>query len=490
MEEGIMPMDSSHGANFLDPPSTPAALEDIPDGAPGLLPVATLGLPLRIEVPMWPISNPGPGGNRETLSLFWNGDFIDDKTWYAEIDPAELFIDVPADYLLKEGEVLVTYCVRGYNGMKTESRALTLTIDRTAPILGGDRGRLEFPDLGSQPVTDKFLKDHGEVLRASVPDYQGFMPGDTIVYYWDDEPLDNTQVGERTLTAADAGQPVLIEYDGKMIRERGDGGRYAQYLLRDRAGNTSMTSVPKAVTVDAKPVPRVLPWPEVPLAAGSQEQVVLQLSDMYEPLEIRIPDSAVIHPGEPFTVEWAPGFFGEQLLPGVEGGRRYCIGERHVVAMSGKTVPLRYKVDASDGPWVSAVRQVMVQPFPRNMMTIPKLSGTEGNTFSLKEQAQNPAITLAPWKLIGLDQRVRIDVTGVSAEGAGSALPVMHDHAITEEEVTSGIGANGDVTVPLTFLGSLQLGQQFSVEVRVSFDAGQTWPDLPNFEPLHITLQP
>lgn len=480
-----MPMDSSLSDDVLEPPSAPA-LDDIIGGAPGLLPVADLARPLRIKVPLWPNPIPGPVSS-ETLELFWGGAFVDSKVWFDTIDPDELFIDVPVDWLLKEGEIQVTYRVLGYNGVETGSRPLTLTIDRTAPVLGGDRGRLEFPDLGSQPVTDQFLKEHGEVLRAQVPDYQVFMPGDTIVYYWDDEPLDNTEVGELTLTHADAGQPVIIEYDGKMIRERGDGGRYAQYLVRDRAGNPSPTAVPKAVTIDAKPVPRVLPWPDVPLAAGNQEQVTLALSDLADPLEVRIPEPAVIHPGEPFTVVWAPGLFGEQLLPGEEGVRSYRVAQRHVVAMSGKTVPLLYRVDASDGLWQSDVRRVEVQPLPSTILTTPKLSGTSGRTFSLKEQTQDPVITLAPWKLISLDQWVRIQVRGTSNEGP-SDLSVMHNHALTEDELTAGLGAKGDITVPLTYLHSLLRKQNFLIEVKVSFDAGRTWPTLPNFEVPDITL--
>jgi len=487
IEEGTMIIDSPRSDDVLAPPSAPDALEDITDGAPGLLPVAVLDQPLRIEVPLWPISRPGPD-TPETLSLYWNGTFIDDKTWYATIDPVELFIDVPVDWLLKEAKIQVTYRVLGYNGVETGSKPLTLTIDRTAPVLGGDRGRLEFPDLGSQPVTDHFLKEHGEVLRARVPDYQVFIPGDTIVYYWDDEPLDNTEVGELELTHTDAGKPVIIEYDGKMIRERGNGGRYAQYLVRDRAGNESPTAVPKAVTVDTTPVPRVLPWPDVPLAVGNQEQVTLALDDLDDPLEVRIPELAVIHPGEPFTVVWAPGLFGEEVLTGQEGVRSYRVAQRHVVAMSGKIVPLLYRVETSDGTRPSDVRRVVVQPLPISRMTIPQLSGTTGTTFSLKQQTQDPVITLAPWKLIGLDQWVRIQVRGTSSEGP-SDLPVMHNHALTEDELTSGLGAKGDITVPLTYLRSLLLGQNFTVEVKVSFDAGRSWPTLPNFEPLDITLE-
>ncbi|MGE6566534.1 hypothetical protein ACQKF2_14490 [Pseudomonas hunanensis] len=37
----------------LDPPTAPDALPDIPGGQHNLLPVAVLGRPLRIDIPMW-----------------------------------------------------------------------------------------------------------------------------------------------------------------------------------------------------------------------------------------------------------------------------------------------------------------------------------------------------------------------------------------------------------------------------------------------------
>lgn len=475
-------------ANLLGPPSAPAALPHIPGGEPGLLPVAELARPLRIEVPLWPISLPTPA-RPETLSLFWNGVFVADKTYYAPIAASDCFIEVPPDQLLKEGETQVTYTVRIYNGAQNDSEALTLTVDRTAPVLGADRGRLVFTELGSQDVTDAFLNAHGNKLRAQVPTYQQARAGDTIIYYWDEEPLDDTQVGERTLNEQDAALPVIIEYDGDMIRQRGDGMRYAQYRVRDRAGNESPTAVPKALNIDAQPIPRVLPWVEVPLAMGGGDTLTLELIMLDAPLQVHIPAAAVIHPGEPFKVNWGAGLFGEQDVPGVEGVRQYSIAERNVVAMSGKTVPVRYLVEASEGQLQSALRQVKVIPLSRSSLPIPQLSGAAGTTLSLGQQTQDPAITLAPWKLISTDQRIRIDVHGVSDAGA-TQFSVLRDHVVTQEELTLGIGSRRDALLPLSFLRGLLLGQNFSVEVKASFDAGQTWPALPNFQPLEITLLP
>jgi hypothetical protein len=118
---------------------------------------------------------------------------------------------------------------------------------------------------------------------------------------------------------------------------------------------------------------------------------------------------------------------------------------------------------------------------------VPQLSGVAGTILRLSQQAQDPAITVAPWKLISTDQRIRVEVHGVSAAGAQRFL-VMRDHVVSQEELTLGIGSRRDAVVPLSFLRGLLIGQNFSVEVKASFDAGRTWPALPNFEPLNITL--
>lgn len=476
----------SRHTTLLAPPQAPIALSDIPGGQPGLLPVAALAMPLRIEVPPWPISMPSPT-TPETLSLFWNGSFIDEKIFTAPIVASDCFIEVSPDHLLKEGEIEVTYQVRIYNGALNDSAGLTLTIDRTAPVLGGDRGRLSFAELGAQDVTDDFLNAHGNKLRGQVPAYQQVRAGDTIIHQWDDEPLDGTQVGEHTLSEQDVGLPVTIDYDGDMIRQRGDGTRYAQYRIRDRAGNESQMAVPKALAIDAQPVPRVLPWVEIPLATGGGDTLTLELIALNAPLQVHIPSEAVIGLDEPFTVSWGAGLFGAQDVPGVSGVRRYGIAESNVAAMSGKVVTVRYLVESREGLLHSMVRRVKVNPLSRSSLPVPQLSGTTGTTLRLSQQTQDPAITLAAWKLISTDQRIRIDVHGVSATGAQS-FSVMRSHAVSQEELALGIGSRRDALVPLSFLRSLVVGQNISVEVKASFDAGRTWPALPNFQPLDITV--
>ncbi len=74
-------------------------LEDIADGQPNLLPVSALELPLRVEIPMWPISLPSEE-DPEILKFYWNGLEHTTRTFTSKVLPEDLIIEVGAEYLL------------------------------------------------------------------------------------------------------------------------------------------------------------------------------------------------------------------------------------------------------------------------------------------------------------------------------------------------------------------------------------------------------
>lgn len=102
----------------LDPPTAPDALPDIPGGQHNLLPVAVLGRPLRIDIPMWEYSRPTPE-YPEWIILYWNGSEVEKKTWYDDIPPDELYVDVPVQFL-EHGVAAVTYLAHGFNGGRSD----------------------------------------------------------------------------------------------------------------------------------------------------------------------------------------------------------------------------------------------------------------------------------------------------------------------------------------------------------------------------------
>ena len=139
-----MPSPLTTGQALLDPPRIDALLDDIDGGDSNLLPREAWLVPLRIEFPMWNNSAPAPG-YPERLVLLWNGSAIGERTWTAPVQPEELFLKVEPLWLT-EGRHTLEYQVTIYNSETAASQPLTITIDKTAPVLGDDFGRLLFAD--------------------------------------------------------------------------------------------------------------------------------------------------------------------------------------------------------------------------------------------------------------------------------------------------------------------------------------------------------
>lgn len=473
---------------LLAPPTVDGMLPDIPGGEPNLLPGALVRAPLRVEVPRWPRADPGPG-RWQRLSLFWNGQLVDSKQWEAPIPDDELFIDVPVSFL-REGRSSVSYNVRLYSDNVAESEALVVTIDWTAPLLGGGDGALSLPELGDETLNEAYLAAHDDTLQALLPEYDSPAIGDTLIYYWDSRPYEKAEAGRRSLVADDLGQPLAIEYSGDLIRARGDGLRYAYYEVQDRAGNLSRGAQPISVDVAVQPIPRELPGLEMPQGSGSAESMELELNNVSVSVELVIPSTASIEPGEPFEVHWgAPEASFSVVLSGVPNVRRYSVPIRNVVAMSGKTIVIYYVVKTPGGTLRSEERQVVVKPVPRERMsTLSLATHRSGEIFRLSDHLSDPPLILAAWMHIATDQRLNIMLSGVGPTGPVTK-PVLRQHAVTTQEVRDGIGSNGDLVIPLATLQQLSRGQDFRIEAKVSFDQGETWPLTANFPMLSLTLQ-
>lgn len=472
---------------LLDPPSAPAALANIPEGELNLLPVAALGRPLRIDVPIWQESNPMPG-LPEVLTLYWNGVAVGEpKRWEDKIPEDDLFVEAPVAVLL-HGTQEVTYEVYGFNGVVTHSSPLTLTIDTVPPVLGGDEGLLLFDEeVGREGVTARYLEKHEDRLLAEVPVYQKVAVGDVIIYYWDDRPFANDKLGEYTITRQDTSQPIFLPIEGDDIRSRGDGERYVHYQIRDRAGNLSARSRPVPLQIAAAPIPRTLPWLEIPQATGSGEALSLQLNDYRPPMVVIVPEEAVIYPEERVTVIWGePGdagyFTTSEVLPGTD--KRFLIPEKNLLAYSNQILKVSYKVDDGIDEFPSTPRNLKVTALTEKLPLI-ELIGVIGDGFSLASAPAKVPVQLAPWRLIAVGQRISIWVTGVLQSGAEAGPHhVLTAHAINEMQVRQGVGANQDVTVPKTFLATLKRNAQFTLHVQVSFDDGAHWVDFPEYHPV------
>ncbi|MFJ4387117.1 hypothetical protein ACIP02_22675 [Pseudomonas sp. NPDC089408] len=473
-------------------PWVKGSLQNLEGGAQNVIPLGLLQRPLRVDVTPWPGSNPAPD-TPETLVLLWDGVQVGDtREWVAPIAADDYYVEIPLLNLKDDSTPALTYRVKAYNNAEQDSRPLTITLDLTGPELAGDRGALVFDgEVLTDGVTEDYLKRHGEVLVAGVPDYQVFVPGDRVRWYWDAHMYEDNLVAEKVLKQGDF--PVTLEISGDILRERGDGQRFAHYRLFDYAGNESKPVEPKVVQlkVDTAPLPRDLGWPDVSHATGSAQQVELDPNKRITSMRVVVPSGAA-HPGEGVEVSWGePDAVGSykatQEVPGNPG--QYDIPLDRIAQHSGKVLRVSYNVTEKGGRvHPSEPRLVsflpLTQGFP--MPNIP--SATHDTVYLASVPAGGLVIKLDAWRYIHADHRVTLLVSGVDLQGKAVFEEVLKAHALTAQEVEKGLGFDNAVKVTKPFLLSLKR-DRFSVKVFVSFDQGQTWPSMPNFPILDMALR-
>jgi hypothetical protein len=483
---------STNAGSELAPPEVKAALKDIDGGEPNLLPLSALEAPLEVVVPQWRNSMPTPEFP-ECLWLYWNDAQVDVRQLEAPVTETDRSFAVAGLHAV-EGIHRVRYRVRTYNDATADSTQLALTVDRTAPALAAGGGALVFPPLVVQDgVTGEYLDANSDKVVARVPDYAP-RPGDVISWYWDTGQNEEALVDTAELASADIGKPIDLDFTGDMIRERGDGARLARYRVRDRAGNISAYAAYVTLDVDTSLLPRELSWPDVTQATGSGEQVTLAPLRAKEGATVVIPEEADIRPDDTEVwVQWgATGDVGayRTQIPLDEGGRAYRVPKEAVAAYIGGILQVQYEiVDRNGTVHVSRQRGVTVLAIPPESLTTVQCANVSGSSLSLAAVPEGGAVlTLAPWVLISTDQCVTISVAGVYANGGEAQVVVLNRHRVSESEMIEGLGSNGDVVIPRGLLADLRMNLPFNVTVTVSFNAGETWPNEPNFRSLSPNL--
>lgn len=490
------PFQNSSGS--LSPPELIGVLENIPGGEPDLLPKDGWLRPLRVEFELWTDSVEIPG-TTDVMLLILNGDVdnpVDRKEFHgtgSPIDPALLFLEVPVNKL-EEGAHSLVYRLIPWNDPTTFRECLPhrFTVDKTAPILATD-SKLIFPSeiLPPNKLTARYLELHDDEVKARLPAYTAPRPGDRITWYWGIGPGDFNKAGVIVLNANDYSTPIDIVIKGELIRDRGDGPRFVMCQIDDRAGNPSPYSAFVELTVDAKPIPRNLPWPSVEKASGTGQLQTLDPLENQSGAVVVIPDTATIHPGESAWVQWGvPGSVGahQASRPINAGERRYAIPMPSVAAFIGKTLPVSYFVVESPGKDLpSEERRLAVKPVPKERFPTVQCEGLSGGSLSYARIPDTGArIHLAAWTLMTTDQHIEIRIYGISRLGIEVYHQAIRPRAVSQPELSGGVNA----TVPKAFFDGLRRDTPLTGRVYVSFDGGTTWPPFaaPNFPFLQLTF--
>ena len=126
-------------ANALPAPTAPAALPNIPGGVPNLMPIKALADPVRLEFTLWQHSRPTPT-EPESVEIFCEGVKVGDRRWTQPLPESERFVEITPD-CFSEGTLQFHYVGHVYNASELRSDDLTLTVDKTPPVLGANNGR-------------------------------------------------------------------------------------------------------------------------------------------------------------------------------------------------------------------------------------------------------------------------------------------------------------------------------------------------------------
>ncbi|MFJ4257019.1 hypothetical protein ACIP01_08725 [Pseudomonas monteilii] len=460
--------------NELEPPVIDL-LPDIEGGATHLLRLSDTEQPLRVEIKQWQNSNPSPE-NPETLTIYWDDDDVNQKSWTAEIPDSDRFILVPQNLLLIEGEHTLVYEVALYNGNRSRCLPFTITIDRTPPELPANNTLVFDPDVISGGVTDAYLIEHKEELEATVPTYVGISAGDVVTWYWTTSPSGTEQAGSKTLALKDIGQPLKIIFPGKHIRDMGDGTRYAHYTVQDRAGTPVQRS--QAVTLDARPTPLPVDFsaPYLKETGSSGSSSTLDPTQALTGATIVIKADNRFEPTDTVSVFWGnPGDYGAYDAPVevVPGAIECPIPKANVAARMGSELVLYFEVTRRGVIHPSRSHALTVQA-PRNLPH-PQSTAIQGNKLSLSAMGAQATFTLPTgWSLRDTTQFVRLHITGKRNDGSNAPVVVAD---VTPVPSPTGAMTVGAVTPAA--LGVFTVNLWLEVEAFLSVDNKSSWIPFP-----------
>ncbi|WP_410953366.1 hypothetical protein [Pseudomonas sp. S1(2024)] len=253
------------------------------------------GKVLQITIPNWPVMAPVGRYDLLTVTHDQTGKTLLEEQF--DIDDAGRFpLPIPFDRLQlaqwADGDHSFSYEVKQYTGSTTGSDKLTLRFDRKPPY---DKATPDaFPVIAD--ITDATIT----TVKLSLPAYPDRADGDKVFWFWLNKVPGEGEVVDPD-GAVDVGAlPQDIAVPAETIRELGDGGVYALYVLKDKAGNLSRLSAPRAVGVAIGPPPDSL---QAPLVAAADDGVIDQ-QDVFDGIVVQVLAFANAKPTDEVRVIW------------------------------------------------------------------------------------------------------------------------------------------------------------------------------------------
>ena len=140
----------------------------------------------------------------------------------------------------------------------------------------------------------------------------------------------------------------------------------------------------------------------------------------------------------------------------------------HVAAAIGRDVPVVYAVRRPSGATPSTILNLKVLPIPADQLQAPQITQASGEDLDVSALTADADVTLAPWPLIAVGQRLWLKLEGSS----NLDLPAWQGFSITSTGTQS-------TQIPLSYLQTLTNGSPLKLLAEVSFDEGTTRQPFP-----------
>ncbi|MEX6666464.1 hypothetical protein [Pseudomonas sp. W2-17] len=196
----------------------------------GLLQTGDLTQPIPVEIIIWNGARPG-----YIVQLRLDGDLIGVPMVVGKQQPGEMVqLELSHNKLCESGSYLLSFqATNNINGVTRESPSITLKVHRTKP------GATLLAPLIFPTAT------FGDQLVGLLPGYAGMEPGDVIKTLLNgvEGPSHMVEAEELTL------RPVEIAFSREDLQTHAAETVSIEYVVTDRAGNASITSLPTLVSL-------------------------------------------------------------------------------------------------------------------------------------------------------------------------------------------------------------------------------------------------
>jgi len=469
----------------LSKPVIPVMLENIDGGQTNLLRSEAVSSPLRIELGIW-----SAGGGDSVVHLFVDKKEIPEAEKYfgPDITEDQRFVLLPHEYIQTSKRYTINYMVNSKRD-PVWSEYEEFEVDLIAPVLPDDNA----PRFDETTITAKYLEEHNNEVKVTIPDYATIWPGDTIYYSLSRDADKINIIGSKHLTRHDIdSKPLSYNIKDTDFISLGDGQQFALYYIMDRAGNKCPVSRLTRLEVSATPKPRTLPCPFIPDASGSGSSQTLTPQYVGEQIILKIPEDASFRDDDMLSAQWGtPGTPGaEQTVP-ESGIRSFTIPRSWFPAKIGKTSEIFYQIMDEDS-LIVAVSEIL-------SLTVPRITPREfgaincispvihGDSISLKEALDTGGVTFAvnrTWPFMAAGQRFTIKVLGLKNDGSSLVTFLLDNYIVTQGDVDA---INVSTKLSYSILSLYKPYMPFTVETAISYDGGFSWL---NFNKLAVVLVP